>query len=242
MKGAAGRTGGAEAPGQEFALPLVIGEALSRTLADKIIFLDLPPGAHLTEDGVCSEYSVSRSPVREAFRTLEADGLVTRLARRGVRVSAIGRKNVDDVFACALVLEGLAAREAARAASDDEIARMITLYDEMSRAMKRRELRAFFEGNVMLSHSIRAACGNASLQRIAAGIEKQALRYRYLASTRSKAMQEAALAGHNEVLAAMAARKPALAERAAQQAVRRGLSLILAGIEDFLGDRDSGRQ
>jgi DNA-binding GntR family transcriptional regulator len=234
VKGGPGKTGGADEQAGEFALPVVIGEALSRTLADKIIFLVLPPGAHLTEEGVCVEYAVSRSPVREAFRSLESDGLVTRLTRRGVRVSAMGRKDVENVYACRIALEGLAAREAARNATDQEIANLWALRDEMARAMKRRELRSFFDSNVNLSHAILAACANPSLQRIAVGIEKQALRYRYLAHTRSRQMAEKALQGHTEVVGAIAARKPAFAERMAQQSLRRNLSEILDVIEDFL--------
>ncbi len=218
-----------EKPG--FRLPAVIGQELARTLADRIIFLELQPGAHLMEDVLCAEYNVSRSPVREAFRALESDGLVLRLARRGVRVTPMGRHDLQEVYACRVVLEGLAAREAAEHATESDLGGMRTLLALMAEALEGGHIRAFFDSNVAFTSAIHAASANRTLMRIAAGIEKQALRYRYVAHSQTRDMLEASYQGHSEVFEAIAQRRPDFAERCGQTSIRRAEAVILQVID-----------
>ena len=221
-------------------MPVVIGEALARKLSDQIIYLHLAPGAHLTEDDICREYAVSRSPVREAFRALEADGLVLRLARRGVRVRPIGRRDLDEVYACRVVLEGLAAREAARNASEAMLGRMHALLQQMQKTLRAGQVRPFFESNVALTSAIHEASANQALIRIAGGIEKQALRYRYLAHSRTQEMLKASLEGHGRVLEAIAARNPARAEQVGKASLRQA-QRVIRGVIDTLTPEETGQ-
>jgi DNA-binding GntR family transcriptional regulator len=214
-----------------FRVPAVIGQELARTLSDRIIYLDLQPGAHLAEDEVCSEYQVSRSPVREAFRALEADGLVVRSVRRGVHVSPISRRDLREVYACRVMLEGLAAGEAAANATPDNLVRMGALVDKMTQALARRRSRAFFDSNVAFTQAIHQASANATLIRIAAGVEKQALRYRYLAHAHTMEMHEIAFQGHSTVFTAIAARDVARAEQAGRESIRRAHAVIQKVVE-----------
>ena len=71
---------------QKFILPSVIGEELARSLSDAIIFLKYEHGSRVVEEDRCIKYGLSRSPVREALRILEAEGLAVRSARRGARI------------------------------------------------------------------------------------------------------------------------------------------------------------
>ncbi len=87
---------------------------LAALLEQEIIFGRLPPSARLTEEEVALRYGVSRSPVREALRLLERDGLVLREARRGIWVAPLSLKDFDEIYACRIELEGLAADGAAR--------------------------------------------------------------------------------------------------------------------------------
>ena len=210
-----------------FRVPAVIGQELARTLSDRIVYLDLAPGTRLGEDELCSEYQVSRSPVREAFRVLEADGLVVRSIRRGVHVTPMGRRDLREVYACRVMLEGLAAREAATNATAANLAQLETLLA----TMKRRYHQAFFESNVAFTNAIHRMSANATLIRVAAGIEKQALRYRYLAHTHTSEMRETAFEGHSGVYTAIRAGDPAQAEAAGQTSIRRAHEVILKVVE-----------
>jgi DNA-binding GntR family transcriptional regulator len=214
-----------------FQVPAVIGHSLARTLADRIIYLDLQPGTRLGEDEICQEYHVSRSPVREAFRALEADGLVVRSARRGVRVTPMGRRDLREVYACRVMLEGLAARDAAINATADDLARLRSLVELMTQALTRRQSRPFFDSNVAFTNAIHAASANVTLIRIAAGIEKQALRYRYLAHSQTPEMRETAFDGHKKVFEAVIRGDAAAAEKAGQASMRRAHAVILKVVE-----------
>src|SRR5256885_16426996 len=94
-------------------LSAAIPEGVAALLEKEIIFGELAPMARLTEEEVASRYGVSRSPVREALRLLERDGLVLRAARRGIWVAPLSVKDFDEVYSCRIALEGIAAEQAA---------------------------------------------------------------------------------------------------------------------------------
>lgn len=75
----------------------------------------------LRENTIAKAYDVSRTPVREAFRQLELEGLVTTVPNRGVYVNCISKKDVEDIYAIRSLLEGLCARWAAENADEEQI-------------------------------------------------------------------------------------------------------------------------
>jgi DNA-binding GntR family transcriptional regulator len=215
-----------------FKLPAIIGAEIAPILAESIIFLKLKPGARITEEGLCAQFGVSRSPVREAFRMLEADGLIVRSARRGVRVAPMNLADLNEVYACRVALEGLAAAEAARMADEPTLERMRTLLVKMQAALERRDVTTFFKRNVAFTRSIHTASGNATLMRLVAGIDKQALRYRYFAHLRTHEMLELSYEGHSDVCAAIMAHKPLLARRRAERLIRRAHGVIAQALAE----------
>ncbi|MFC3230659.1 GntR family transcriptional regulator [Marinibaculum pumilum] len=86
---------------------------IARTLAERIIAGALAPGEKLRQDHVAAEFGASHVPVREAFRRLEAQGLVVGTPRRGVRVAAIDPASLREVAEMRAALEALALRHAA---------------------------------------------------------------------------------------------------------------------------------
>jgi len=85
---------------------------IADALARRIISGALPPGAAVRQDHVAHEFGASHVPVREAFRKLEAQGLLVSLPRRGVRVAPLDPADVREVTAMRAALEGLALRQA----------------------------------------------------------------------------------------------------------------------------------
>lgn len=86
---------------------------ISRILADRIVSGLIKPGAKLRQDAIAEEFSASHVPVREAFRRLEAQGLVVSEPRRGVRVAPFALTDVKEVAEMRSALEVLALRHAA---------------------------------------------------------------------------------------------------------------------------------
>lgn len=79
-------------------------------MRDAIINRRLPAGGHLVEDDLARNLNASETPVREALRKLESEGLVKHHRRRGVEVRQLSIKDASDIFDVSTVLEGYAAR------------------------------------------------------------------------------------------------------------------------------------
>lgn len=94
----------------------------------------LQPGARLTETELALRLSISRTPVREAIRRLESDGLITHQPRIGAVVRTLDYAEVMELYEMRGVLERTAARMAARSASEVEIAELADLNKEMAAA------------------------------------------------------------------------------------------------------------
>jgi len=91
----------------------------------------IAPGDRLVEAELAVRLGVSRTPVREAIRQLEAEGLVVHMARQGATVRALDYAEVMELYEMRAVLEGTAARLASRAASDIELDELESLNEEL---------------------------------------------------------------------------------------------------------------
>lgn len=101
-----------------------LADSLFERLSEAIVTGKFAPGSKLSEPRLASRYGVSRGPLREAIRRLEERKLVTRLPRQGVRVIVPSSAMAGELFRIREVLEGLAAREAARNATPEEVAEL----------------------------------------------------------------------------------------------------------------------
>ena len=90
-----------------------IAARIGKALADRIIAGTLEPGSRLGQDHIAEEFGASHVPVREAFRRLEAQGLVVSEPRRGVRVASFSMAEIKEVAEMRAALEVLALRHAA---------------------------------------------------------------------------------------------------------------------------------
>lgn len=108
------------------------GSGVYRHLLDEIGRGDLLPGARLREAELAERLGVSRTPVREAIRQMEAEGLVVHVPRQGASIRMLDYTEVMELYEMRAVLEGTAARLAARAASDIELDELTALNEELA--------------------------------------------------------------------------------------------------------------
>lgn len=171
-------------------LPDVLGLELAGIIESRIIRLEFEPDTHLTEQQICTEFDVSRSPVREAFRQLEATGLVVRHKRRGVRVTPMSYEHVDEIYVVRTPLESIAAALATENASEEDLEYLGQTVKQLEETLASNDAAGFFAANIAYFERIHSITGNATLQNILRTIEKQAMRYRYFAHRYSKDMQK----------------------------------------------------
>ncbi|WP_244437500.1 GntR family transcriptional regulator [Roseivivax isoporae] len=107
------------------------GESVYVALLNDVRSGVLAPGARLLETEIAQRLDVSRTPVREAIRRLEADGLVSHMPRAGATVRRLSYPEIMELYEMRTVLEGTASRLAARSASEVELDELQSINDEM---------------------------------------------------------------------------------------------------------------
>ncbi len=104
-------------------LNLLHGKVFIR-LQNDILNGKYKPGDNLIETRLSEELGVSRTPIREALRQLELEGLVVSVPNKGAVVKGISYKDIEDIFTIRMLIEGLAARWAAEKATEEELAEL----------------------------------------------------------------------------------------------------------------------
>ena len=202
------------------------GQSAYRRLLEDIRAGTLLPGARLRETELADRLGISRTPVREAIRQLEADGLVTHLPRQGATIRSLDHAEVVELYEMRAVLEGTAARLAARAASDIELAELAALNAELAATPAGPQAR---EVNRQFHRSLLDAARNRFLLKSMSALQKTLL---ILGPTTLADPDRAlnAVAEHAAVLAALDARDGAGAEAAMRAHVGAALSARLRGM------------
>ena len=194
------------------------GETTYERLCEEIRSGKLPPGSRLRETEIAERLAVSRTPVREAIRRLEADGLVDHLPRSGAVVRKLEYPELMELYEMRTVLEGTAARLAARAASPVELEELVAINDEMRAAAGRPEV--VIGLNRQFHKLLLDAARNRFLLRAMATVENTLL----ILGSSSMAMPDRAREAvdeHREVLDALLARDGAGAEAAMRRHMER---------------------
>lgn len=124
---------------------VLLTDHLFEQISEAIVIGDFTPGSKLSEPRLAVQYGVSRGPIREAIRRLEERRLVTRLPRQGVRVVVPTARDALELFTIREVLEGLAAREAALNATDDEIAELRAMLAKHADALSKPDAMTYWQ-------------------------------------------------------------------------------------------------
>jgi DNA-binding GntR family transcriptional regulator len=111
--------------------PSLLSDRAYGALRDRLVTLEIPPGAPIDEDALTRELGVGRTPVREAVRRLVLEGLVIVYPRRGTFASAINITSLSDITDVRTVLEAHAAARAARLADAADVAEARALVAEL---------------------------------------------------------------------------------------------------------------
>jgi DNA-binding GntR family transcriptional regulator len=202
---------------------------LQALLEQRIVTRAFAPGTRLIEAELCEFYGVSRTPLREALRLLEATGLVERRPRYGVYVTPMTLANLDHVYACRVPLEALAAASvAATPAHRAQAERLAACLKRMERAQASGDLDAGFQANVELTGMLHAASANPVLGALLAQLDKPALRYRHWAYHEQASMLPLAVRANRQMVEAIRAGDAARAESVVRGLVQRAWKLTRA--------------
>lgn len=191
-----------------------------QVLRERIYSGALRPGDVLRQEQIASDFGISRTPLREAFRVLERDGLIHSEPRRGVRVAPTDVGRMKDAYELREVVDGVAARLAAERCDAQTLDRLTAIIAEQHGALDPWDPITYTRTNVEFHVAIMEAARNEFLAPQTALVRMTAQVFTpALAMSRERAVR--AVAEHDEILAAIRARDGAAAERLARAHIRK---------------------
>ena len=158
---------------------LPLRDVVFNTLRQAILTGELKPGERLMEIHLANRLGVSRTPIREAIRKLELEGLVTMIPRRGAEVAQITEKSMKDVLEVRRTLDALSAELACERISKEEEEALKQACLNFEAAVKTKDTKAIAKADVAIHDIIAAATGNQRLIQLINNLAEQMYRYRF---------------------------------------------------------------
>ena len=154
-------------------------EYIIQDLEDKINGGVLKPGERVVEETLCKTFGVSRSPVREALRILESQGYVEREPRKGVTVSSVTTKEIEDTYRIRANLESLAVYLSVKKQDLKVLQQLKKIHNKMIELAEEGKVSgAYFNLNLKFHKTLVDACDNKRLMQMIDTFVKQTKRYR----------------------------------------------------------------
>lgn len=211
-----------------------LADSIYETLVEAIVSGTLPSGSELNSVGLAKQLDVSRTPLREALKLLERDGLVQQVGNHKARVAEFSPDDVREMYEVRLLLEGAAAEEAAKRIAlerlDDIRAEAVSLCEHTDEVGWGEKVVDFDQ---RFHEAIAGAAGN---RRLASEIRRYRLLVRsFCVMSGEHSVLQQAMAEHLVILDALAARRPATARKAMVKHVEQRLHAVL----ERFSNRDS---
>jgi DNA-binding GntR family transcriptional regulator len=201
---------------------------------------DLQPGLRLTEEFLSAELNTSRTPIREALKRLEAEGLVTPVKKRGVEVRVFTTDDVRQIYDLRALLEGYAATHAALLRTDEQIAEMTEAVENYEKTIQsfsdtRKSIQDIVYYNGMFHRAVHASANNPHLDFMMSKVIVLPLVFRSFYWYSMHEISDS-LSAHKQILRAIASKDPDWARAAMSGHIYRGRDHVLGHI---IGDLSS---
>ncbi len=162
---------------QDAFLPL--RDVVFKTLRQAILTGELKPGERLMEIHLANKLGVSRTPIREAIRQLELEGLVIMVPRKGAQVASITEKSMTDVLEVRLALEKLAVELACKRINYEQKEILKQALFNFEKAVEQGNASEIAKADVEFHDAIFTATGNMRLGQMVNNLAEQMYRYRF---------------------------------------------------------------
>lgn len=209
-----------------------IREIVLERLRTAIITRTLNPGDRLIETDIAEKMGVSRTPVREAFRQLEIEGLAENIPRKGTVVKGISKKDILEIYEIREVLEGLEFRLACSKITDSQIAMLKEKLVTMQECIDNNDITEYWKVHGDFHDIILYSSGNHRL------IDEMKQVYEYLSSLRNftrvmNKRREVAMEEHKLIIEAFEKKDEKLAEKVGRMHTVNAKKFLLKEIDLF---------
>ena len=210
---------------------LPLRDVVFNTLRKAILKGELKPGERLMEIALAERLGVSRTPVREAMRKLELEGLVVMIPRRGAQVANITEKDLNDVLEVRMALENLSIENACKKMTEEQLAELKKAAKVFEATMEEGNLVKLAEADVAFHEVIYQSSDNCRLNQVLNTLREQIYRYsvEYLKEeeTRKLLVKE-----HDEIYEAIRNRDVKTAQEISYQHIENQREAIIRSIRE----------
>jgi DNA-binding GntR family transcriptional regulator len=199
----------------------------SKYLEDMIIKGKLRPGQRIKEQEISSQLGISRPPVREAFKILEAEGLVRRKPRRGVFVSEVTKNDIWEIYTLKIALYTLAVTLAIDRISDNDIDKLEKIVIQMEMIVNtdsNPNIIKYEELNNLFHETTTIIAGHGRLKKMVQSLNNQIKRVSYRSFTKEGHLKSSCRY-HRQILEAIKIRDKILAESLTKEHIVKGLEV-----------------
>ena len=192
---------------------------------------ELAPGTRLNEVELCNEMGVSRTPLREAIRSLATEGLVELQPNRGAIVSVVSSEDVTEILPIMASLEGLGGRLAAVNMKSEKILQVRNIHNQMIIHYRNGAVDDYFETNRLIHELITEGSGNQTLVDTINNLSAKVRRARFSAHMTQESWAKA-VAEHEEMIEALESRDSNRLESVLIQHIETKRATIIGAIKD----------
>lgn len=209
---------------------------LFEQLKDAIVSGKLQPGERLLEAKLAASLKVEAFAVREVLRKLEAQGYVTFQPDNQAIVSKPTHEEIEDHYAIAGVLEGLAARLAVERARPEEVEHLTQLHHSLKEASQKRDLMQYFKANNKFHRAIADIARNERLYRLIDQLRQDIQKTRILA-LRLPERLDYSMREHDQILDAFLKKNSQLAESAMVRHLTNHMKTLQKALDNLKGEK-----
>lgn len=195
---------------------LPLRDVVFNTLRQAILKGELEPGERLMEIQLAEKLGVSRTPIREAIRKLELEGLVLMIPRKGAEVARISEKSLRDVLEVRRSLEELAIELACERMTEEDILELERVQERFREAIHKGDAMNIAETDEQFHDVIYEGTRNEKLVQMLNNLREQMYRYR-LEYIKDEDKRQVLVVEHEHIVAALKSRSLAEAKRAARE-------------------------
>lgn len=185
---------------------------IQQTIKQRIWKGEYKPGDRLYEAQLAKQFSVSRSPVREAIRTLINEGLLVMDEKSQITVYEPSLQDVRDIYECRIALESSAAALATERATEKQVAELEKILAETETAISRNDMEEIVKWNSKFHEQIILISGNVRLKKLVNELRSLTYYYRLL-NIEGSDRGHTILKGHKRIFQAIKERNPENASR-----------------------------
>ncbi|HEX9062256.1 MAG TPA: GntR family transcriptional regulator [Clostridia bacterium] len=207
-------------------------EVIFDSLREAIIVGELKPGERLMEVQLAEKMGVSRTPVREAIRMLELEGLVEMLPRKGAHVAELSIKDIVDVLEVRASLDGLATSLASVRITDDEIKVLKQIHSQFANYVEKDNLQGAIKKDVEFHELIYRSSRNDRLIQIINNLRERVQRFRVIYLKDFMSSKEL-IKEHIGIIEAITGKDALASQKAAEMHIKNQEQAIISAVKRF---------